>query len=249
MQKRAWMEGKREKELAQRIILKADSVLEYSCFNTRMNEMAQFSVFGENLNAALDSSTRRIHNKYIDLNFGHGYAGGTYAGPTPSAGLCNAMGLVWQYTKCADFNRNYFKSFQQLAASDPRNMPTPCNESGRSAKWADAIDVTNTARNTPNWPWSADDEGPWIGIMYNRGNQGTCGSAIATGIKMRKPLKFTGEQLASAPGYFSNYIIDSGVDPANHTYGQVYSFQEHICVVPGCYVRGFFNTCHVNSYQ
>lgn len=41
---RSWLEGKREVEIAQRLILKPDSVLEYSCFDDRLNEMA----FGAN---------------------------------------------------------------------------------------------------------------------------------------------------------------------------------------------------------
>lgn len=36
---RAWMEGKREMEVAQQLIVKPDSVLEYSCFAARRNEL------------------------------------------------------------------------------------------------------------------------------------------------------------------------------------------------------------------
>ncbi|MBL4804514.1 MAG: hypothetical protein JKY71_06575 [Alphaproteobacteria bacterium] len=40
MAARSWLEGKREVEVAQRLILKPDSVLEYSCFDDRLTEMA-----------------------------------------------------------------------------------------------------------------------------------------------------------------------------------------------------------------
>ena len=39
---RAWMEGQREMEIAQKLILKPDSVLEYSCFSQRRNELRQY---------------------------------------------------------------------------------------------------------------------------------------------------------------------------------------------------------------
>lgn len=39
---RSYVEGKREMEVAQRIILKPDSVLEYSCFNDALNDLGNF---------------------------------------------------------------------------------------------------------------------------------------------------------------------------------------------------------------
>lgn len=41
---RAWMEGQREMEIAQKLILKPDSVLEYSCFSQRRNELRQYGM-------------------------------------------------------------------------------------------------------------------------------------------------------------------------------------------------------------
>lgn len=51
MKTKAWMEGKREMEVNQTLILKPDSVLEYSCFAVQvaiMNQAADF-LFGDNL--------------------------------------------------------------------------------------------------------------------------------------------------------------------------------------------------------
>ena len=51
MESRAWLEGKREMEVAQRLIVKQDSVLEYSCFNLRLNEvgLAANTIFSDNI--------------------------------------------------------------------------------------------------------------------------------------------------------------------------------------------------------
>lgn len=40
LEARTWMEGEREVEVAERLILKPDSVLEYSCFNRRVGALA-----------------------------------------------------------------------------------------------------------------------------------------------------------------------------------------------------------------
>lgn len=50
---RSWLEGQREVEVAERLILKPDSVLEYSCFDDRMAELAAGAnlMFSDNVSA------------------------------------------------------------------------------------------------------------------------------------------------------------------------------------------------------
>jgi len=53
MHARSWLEGQREVEVASRLILKPDSVLEYSCFDDRVNELGAGAnlMFSDNVSA------------------------------------------------------------------------------------------------------------------------------------------------------------------------------------------------------
>ncbi|MCB1532625.1 MAG: hypothetical protein KDJ35_07135 [Alphaproteobacteria bacterium] len=51
---RAWMEGQREMEVAEKLILKPDSVLEYSCFAQRRNELRQYGMVWSSTSALDD---------------------------------------------------------------------------------------------------------------------------------------------------------------------------------------------------
>ncbi|MCD8497995.1 MAG: hypothetical protein LRZ85_07940 [Alphaproteobacteria bacterium] len=100
IKQQAWMEGQRELEIAQRLILKPDSVLEYSCFEQEArrwgtNDRASnwplgnpganawnFGNFGggaspPNLGNAIDTLVLDSLTQYLE-NYGHLFLGGTY---------------------------------------------------------------------------------------------------------------------------------------------------------------------------
>lgn len=79
---KAWMEAQREIEVAQTLIQKPDSVMDYSCFKTRAMNVAGSSIFGD----SLTSHVNRV-------------LAGAPAG-------CLDMNAVWTAMKCQDADRS-----------------------------------------------------------------------------------------------------------------------------------------------
>lgn len=120
LEARAWLTAKREVETAETLILKPDSVMEYTCYS------------GTGTGAWLGS------------NFSGNYAGATHG----SGGTCINMGAIWDFFQCRDFTETDFRTFQELAGADPRTGPN-CNEPGRNAAWTAAIAASETTAATP----------------------------------------------------------------------------------------------------
>lgn len=147
---RSYVEAKREMETAQRIIVKPDSVLEYSCFHEEYLQFANwvntFSGYGVrsagnppefdgtpppvrvmpvSLSNSLDLVVYDSLVGFLD-SFSHTYGGGAYPiFPNPAAG-CNSMNIVWFTSKCQNFDPNWWVRFEDLASTDIRVFPIPC---------------------------------------------------------------------------------------------------------------------------
>ena len=241
MEARAWMEGQREVEVAARIILKPDSVLEYSCFDNRIDQLGAAAnlIFSDRVSgsplfpahgptasngvslgadgpnppgavftsASLDNALNQLVTSptftFAGTNFGHTFAGGTYAGIPPAAASCNAMNAVWSFLKCQDFNQDFFRTFQELSVSDPRTVPIPCNDAGRAGRWTNALATAYPPPATPAALGGLD-----IAVHYNRQmNAGSCSAAT--------------------PVYTGVQVVIGGV-----------SRPEAVCSIPGCYFDG-----------
>lgn len=128
---RAWTEAQREIEQNQNLIYKADSVLEYTCFDRFLRVLAGNSdrlfsgttrwgqIAGPDMAAALttlvlSSLISGGTQGYINQNFKHNYLGGrgstdyAMASSLPSNSDhysydCDAMNKVWMTAKCQDF--------------------------------------------------------------------------------------------------------------------------------------------------
>lgn len=215
LKERAWMEGKREMELAQRLILKPDSTLEYSCFRDRVNDLATKGADWSNgdpwqddlgnvpvksMNTALNNLVRQPLNNYLSSNFWHSYGGGT--GPSPST--CKGMYIIFDFLKCHNFNKDNFKTFEEIMASDPRDKPNPCNEPGRQADWQDALDKAFPDPATPAADGGMDALQSLLGNLWGQCNQV---DPIPTGVMVK----------------------DSGPNG---------DYEEHICIPPGCSYNG-----------
>ena len=112
----AWMAGQSEVEAAEQLILKPDSVLQFTCINTI-------------------TSAGGITNAIVP-----GYIGSNFAkGSTSGGALCAGMAGVWKQMKCKDFDINDFRSYQELAAADPRQFYEPCNSGARNQAWTDGL--------------------------------------------------------------------------------------------------------------
>jgi hypothetical protein len=90
MKQQAFLEGQREMEIAQRLILKSDSVLEYSCFKEEADNWgAKAGIFSDkgggtapgsqpNLGNAINGLVISALTEYLKNNYGHLFLGGTY---------------------------------------------------------------------------------------------------------------------------------------------------------------------------
>jgi len=136
--------GRREVEIAQRIILKPDSVLEYNCFDDILKKADMFNTESRSSHIL---NTGGAYTAYVDGNFGTIYNSGYQA----SRSGCSVMDAVWAALKCNNFiskpySEDHFFTFDELAGFDPREKPLACNDSERNARWAEdnaASDVGN----------------------------------------------------------------------------------------------------------
>jgi hypothetical protein len=177
LENRAWMEGKRQQEIAQRLIVKQDSVLEYSCFNTRLNELSvqsqsilRFSgglilapAVGRNVGRGLNMLVRDSFTNYMNNNFAHTGLGGMM--PNAPGNNCDVMNLVWSALRCFPFDDNTFLTLTDLQTIDPRNIPLACNEPNRPQKWTAA---TLAAFPVPALPAAAggmDQSRTWLNLL------------------------------------------------------------------------------------
>lgn len=211
MGERAWMEGEREIETAQRILLKPDSILQYSCFvrEAASAALAANTIFSDKKESgqldrylgyvAMSPAGTGPGGTYLNSNFGHNFAGGFYG----SGGPCANMAAVWQFVKCTDFNMDWFKTFEELAASDFRTEPWACNSAARNQAWADAMVAAFPPPATPAAPGGMD--------MLVHYNQWMFGADCAN----------------SRP-------IPTGITVMNGTT----ALQDHVCPSPGCYYDG-----------
>lgn len=133
---RAWLEAQREITQNQNFILKPDSVMQYSCFNLFLNELAdhaqnmfsETSAYGAPLGTnSMDDALRQLVwdslNVYINNNFNYGtpahllsgHPSGAALTPAGIAGLngsgaapynCDMMRRVWLSAKCINFITN-----------------------------------------------------------------------------------------------------------------------------------------------
>lgn len=165
MKSRAWMEAQREISQNQNLIYKADSVLEYTCFDRFLSSLGGNAVnlfsetqrWGEVLDAesmdrALQSLVANGLQEYQVGNFDHEFLGGRAAGLDQilafgfeDAGYvytCTAMNDVWQAAKCMNFidqpNLDDFFFLRDYEGMDPRGLPAglECNP---APGWADRI--------------------------------------------------------------------------------------------------------------
>jgi hypothetical protein len=149
LEARAWLEAQREVAQNQNLIVKPDSVLEYTCFDLFLNEIAgdAATMFSETTRwgpiPGLDATSQDLALQglistglvaYITSNFPHTYLGGRATADgaiqgTVSGGdyACDQMATVWQEAKClnmfdeADFDGFY--DFQWYSTNDPRQLP------------------------------------------------------------------------------------------------------------------------------
>lgn len=128
LEARAWLEAQREISQNQNLIVKPDSVLEYTCFDRFLWEIADDAVnqFSETTrwgtipgleSTTQDSALGRLIleglTSYIQENFPHTFLGGRSTedsimttnpqAPSGYTYTCNRMRVVWEAAKCLNF--------------------------------------------------------------------------------------------------------------------------------------------------
>ncbi len=232
LEARATLEAQREITQNQNLILKPDSVLEYTCFDSHLDQVAQSSQdlfsestrWGDPPTAIIDDlvDIAQSYRTYDEANFNHGYLGGRMddANVTPpntvTAGTynCNVMQDVWQTAKCMDFIQNEdtdgFFTFDEYEqdAEDKRRLPQQCEKLFN--QYQEMLDIaTDDPEQTP---WLEDQLVTYF-ELFNPEAENSCGddnSKLKTGLLINATL-----------GENNNDDQD-----------------EYICLVPGCYYDG-----------
>lgn len=229
LESRAWLEAQREITQNQNLIFKNDSVLEYTCFDRYMRELAAHApdMFSEtnrwggtpptDMRDALNNLVQDARHEYIDANFDHSLLGGRASFNYPNASSlsgssysCNIMQRVWEAAKCMDFidnaaNDGFFTFAEYASGSDKRFLPTACPGG------ADYTGNVNRAVVAANTPWDEDDAFTYYELIYP--TSGDCEHTTGGGVARIQ----TGLEI--------NVTSGSGVNRYN----------EYVCTVPGCY--------------
>ncbi len=228
LESRAWMEAQREITQNQNLIFKADSVLEYTCFDRSLNYIAgaiqtqpMFSMSPRwggpagDIGAALDPIAGTAA-AYDVANFNHDLLGGRKLDDeyeiadevSPSMNYsCNTMNRVWEVSRCMNLVDNaaedgFFDFANYWGNPDKRFLPERC-----PAIAPPLFEEENAlATADDETPWEEDQVLTYFNLVYPQG--GGCGgaeSALQTGLTVTRSTE----------------------DPK--------IYPEFICVVPGCF--------------
>lgn len=210
LKSRAWLEAQREITQNQNIILKPDSVLQYSCFNTYLDELANNagSLFSEssdwgsspaNMGSAI-GYIKTSTSSYINTNFSNQVLGGR-ANANGNNNPCDVMNQIWEKAKCMnatdDPNTGFFTFDEYASGGDKRQCSS-------NADWNTNISDASGA----DVPWVRDDMENYLDRLdpQNCGARDDKFAAISTGLIIRS----SGEGLPN-------------------------EYYEKICVMPGCH--------------
>lgn len=227
LRSRAWLEAQREITQNQNLIVKPDSVLEYTCFDQFMDILAYeaFNMFSEtprwgivlppnSMDMALEYLVGGAMRSYLEANYPHRFRGHRSLTldyiPEPIHGmsgtdyLCTSMRDVWLESKCVDFieipDADGFFTFENYRDTpDKRILPEACL--GIPDRWAENFDVATV---NPFTPWEEDNQLVFFDLL----DPANCGGGtlqIETGVIVRR----------------------SKLDPVQ--------YREKACLPPGCH--------------
>ncbi|MCB1652200.1 MAG: hypothetical protein KDI46_09115 [Alphaproteobacteria bacterium] len=235
LEARAWLEAQREITQNQNLIVKPDSVLDYTCFDSHLDQLALAADPGANAlfsgnttwgtNADMQQAlggTNAAYGAYHTANFDHKYLGGRAGGPyapgvvNPAAYTCEVMNNVWEDAKCMDFidepSHDGFFTFADYEADpkDKRILPAECPA---KPNFQQRIDTAVVDASTP---WNEDLVESYFYLLHRDAGD-YCGNTTDNDKKWwRKSKVRTGLQIKR--------------DNSS-------AYNEYICLVPGCYYK------------
>mgnify|MGYP006943317522 CR=1 FL=1 len=226
LEARAWLEAQREITQNQNLISKPDSVLEYTCFDGHLKEVAahakdmfsattNWGTVPTNMAGTLGSLVGSALENYDNNNFNTAFLGGRATGLSKSFSAnvssgsysCNLMQQVWMKAKCMNFNANpatdgFFTFADYQSSSDKRFPAGSCSGPGASTWQANIDEAIPPAAATT--PWKADAAKTYYDRLFPTS---TCGNPTNNKI-------------------MTGMLATQKKDP--------YFFHEHVCLAPGC---------------
>ncbi len=230
LEARAWLEAQREITQNQNLIFKADSVLEYTCFDKFANVLATqaLSLFSEttkwgtilkddSMDNALQALVGAAVTDYLDSNFNHNFLGEkwTYITPEPTGDTdyasqaitggsysCDVMARVWAQAKCMDFIEYPAEDgfFTFTQYGEDEDKRYLPSRCNKEVRWNSMLPTALTAP-----PWKDDK----VKTYLDKLDPSNCGKA------------------AYQP-------IETGVT-VKRSQGTVTDYKEKVCIQPGCY--------------
>lgn len=233
MKSKAWMEAQREISQNQNLIYKADSVLEYTCYDEFLkalggNAGSMFSetqmwgsnpmVGGDSMDQALGDLVYDSLTAYLSGSFGHTLLGGrmsddyTPSGASGSPGYtysCDIMQKVWQAARCMNFNDQAdiddFFDLTKYDGWDPRSTIPAGFTCSANPNWAAAAQkATNDPVAYQEQPVAANVN--LISAPKNCSGDSCCPTPpVKTGIKIGSGDSSRDEFVCSNPGCAYDY--------------------------------------------
>ncbi len=233
---RAWMEAQREITQNQNLIFKPDSVLEYTCFDRYLSELAgdATTLFSENprwapptpaatrMDTALQNLVGNALVQYISGNFGHAFLGDRLkniningstqtidyvpAAVNGDSYSCNQMNEVWKLAKCMNFIADPATDGFYPFSEYATDKRTRPEVCGNVAAWADNINAAKNVKPGSTPPTVWPKDN--VNTFFKELDPANCGTDV-------KPI---------ATGVIVNR---PKVAPTQ--------YEEKICAAPGCY--------------
>ncbi len=253
---RAWMEAQREITQNQNIILKPDSVLEYTCFDLFLRELAEHArnmlsettAFGGPMSStSMDNALQNLIGTSLQAygqgNFGHGVPrtydllGGhsagsginhTFANISGGAYSCNIMQRVWQAAKCINFGAHL--------TITPAGGGTPTDGFYTFQEYADVTNAANILdkRHRPTACLSVGLKAQWnTNLVAAYVTPPWTEDPVRTYIANISAPTCAGTPCRCQVGGVDVVPIPTGVDVTRPNITPL-TYQDKICVQPGC---------------
>ena len=193
------LKATQELEAAQAIILKPDSVLEYTCFQSRVQTAGSALPFQNDLSDMLGTLAGEPFERYLEGNFDHALDGGHSS--VRAGDPCSVMAAVWQSAQCHDFDVRLFSDFTEMASNDMRLFPQQCSNS--AARNQDVRGLVLDAKRPAGAPGGAEQVAAYQPQLKD------CGLPIPTGLQAEvlddQVYRKVKEKICTAPGCYYDF--------------------------------------------
>ncbi len=220
----AELQAQREVNQASNLLLKPDSVLEYTCFKDVTDAFAGSAVFAEDAAGATEALASNVSEAYIGSQFGHKFLGDR----SDDSSNCIQMNAVWQLAKCRNFEEQENDGFFRLFEQEGDNVSIPYNEDDKrkflgscdpAENWGELVELlTQDAEGVFGDDLEIQSSGNSLTsreltIQADLYKDANCAGveAVKTGVKFRSGGEWVDEKICPMPGcYFDgNRCADS----------------------------------------